>query len=64
MISEQYGREFQNEEYEKIKKVISIWICPSAANIRQDSIFEIHNTSNVIYGSYEVDENYYVISPE
>ncbi len=62
MISEQYGREFQNEEYEKIKKVISIWICPSAANIRQDSIFEIHNTSNVIYGSYEVDENYYDIS--
>ena len=62
LISEQYGTEFEGQHYEKIKKVISIWICPSATNIRQDSIVEIRNTANVIHGNFKMREEYYDLS--
>ena len=62
LISEQYGTKFEGQHYEKIKKVISIWICPSAANIRQDSIVEIRNTANVIHGNFKMREEYYDLS--
>lgn len=62
LISEQYGTEFKGQHYEKIKKVISIWICPSAANTRQDSIAEIRNTANVIHGNFKMQEKYYDLS--
>jgi predicted transposase/invertase (TIGR01784 family) len=29
MISAQYGQEFKHSEYDKIKKVYSIWVCPN-----------------------------------
>ena len=32
MISSQYGAEFKNSEYQKIKKVYSIWICMNVPN--------------------------------
>ena len=38
MISAQYGTEFVHSEYEKIKKVVSIWICDSPPNDRRNSI--------------------------
>lgn len=31
MISEQYGTVFHDEQYEKMQKVYSIWICPDPA---------------------------------
>lgn len=62
LISEQYGTEFKGQHYEKIKKVISIWICPSAADTRQDSIAEIRNTANVIHGNFKMQEKYYDLS--
>ena len=57
MVSEQFGRDFFDEEYEKIKKVVSIWICPSVAKYKQDSIIEIKHQVNTVYGNYYVDEN-------
>ncbi len=38
MISSQYGREFTDSHYEKIKKVYSIWICMHPPKARKSSI--------------------------
>lgn len=41
MISEQYGTVFTGEQYEKLQKVYSIWICPDPAKKRRNGIFQI-----------------------
>lgn len=38
MISSQYGREFVHQEYDKIKKVYSIWLCAEPPQYRQNTI--------------------------
>ena len=38
MVSSQYGREFTNSHYEKIKKVYSVWICTKPPACRQNTI--------------------------
>lgn len=38
MISAQYGTEFTEAHYEKIKKVYSIWICMNPPKNRENSI--------------------------
>ncbi len=38
MISSQYGTEFTDVHYEKIKKVYSIWICPHPPRNRENTI--------------------------
>ena len=38
MLSAQYGREFENAEYEKLKKVYSIWICTDGPLYKQNTI--------------------------
>ena len=38
LISGQYGTEFTGQEYGKIKKVISIWICLNPSKQRMDTI--------------------------
>ncbi len=38
MISSQYGSEFTNGHYEKIKKAISIWICVHPPKYRENTI--------------------------
>lgn len=38
MISSQYGTEFKESHYEKIKKVYSIWICMNPPKNRKNSI--------------------------
>lgn len=40
MISAQYGTEFQNSDYDSIKKVCSIWICMNAPKYIGNSIAE------------------------
>lgn len=40
LISSQRGTIFKNQEYGKIKKVVSIWICENTSNNRSDSINE------------------------
>lgn len=53
MISAQYGIDFFGEEYENIKKVVSIWICPSVAKYKQDSIIEVRPVVNTVYGDFQ-----------
>ncbi|MGM9528685.1 MAG: hypothetical protein ACI3XH_01605 [Phascolarctobacterium sp.] len=38
MLSAQYGREFAQSEYHKLKKVYSIWICTDAPLYKQNTI--------------------------
>ena len=59
MISEQYGTVFTDEEYEKIQKVYSIWICPDPAKKRQNGIFKYRTVEETVLGnSYEIPESY------
>ena len=59
MISGQYGTEFQNSHYEKIKKVYSIWICINPPKKRANTItkYEI-SEKNLLGEANEPAENY------
>ncbi len=59
MISEQYGTVFTKEDYGKLQKVYSIWICPDPAKKRRNSIFRYHTMEETVYGTpYAVPEQY------
>ena len=59
LISEQYGTVFTKEEYDKLEKVYSIWICPSPAKKRKNGIFRYHTIEDVIAGeSYTAPSDY------
>ena len=57
MVSEQFGVDFTDEHYENIKKVVSIWICPSTAEYKRDSIIEVHSEGNCLYGDLKINED-------
>lgn len=38
MISSQYGIEFTNSHFEKIKKVYSIWVCANPPKYRENTV--------------------------
>ncbi len=59
MISEQYGSVFTQSHYEKIRKVYSIWICPSTPNSRKNSIFRYHMVEEPVLGEPYVEEKAY-----
>lgn len=54
MISEQYGTEFLNEDYGKIKKVVSIWVCPSPSMKAKDSITSFSLKADQVYGTSDI----------
>ena len=49
MISSQKGRDFVNSEYNKLKRVYSIWIC---MNMEEDSLTHIHLNKDDIIGTH------------
>jgi hypothetical protein len=51
MISEQYGTVFTKEQYQDIRKVQSIWICPAPAKKRKNGIFKYRTIEQEIYGT-------------
>ena len=51
MISKQYGTVFTHSEYEKIRKVYSIWICPNAVNDEEDSVVKYQIQPEVVHGN-------------
>ncbi len=59
LLSAQYGVEFQNSHYEKLKKVYSIWICVSPPGEVQNSITEYGIYENVICGNARQDKQNY-----
>ncbi len=63
MISSQYGTEFTNSEYEKIKKVASIWICPNPPKYRRNTINRYRLKEEMIVGNTaEKVKNYDLLS--
>lgn len=59
IISSQKEREFSGDDYGKIRKVYSIWICMDVPNYRANSIQRYHIFEDKIHGKYsEVIRNY------
>lgn len=62
MISSQYGVEFTNGHYEKIRKAISIWICADPPKYRENTITRYAvQEENVVGDIAEKRENYDLI---
>jgi len=63
MISSQYGREFTNSHYEKIKKVYSIWVCLNPPDYRKNTITRYHIAEKNVVGKVaETVKNYDLLS--
>lgn len=59
LISAQYGSVFQNAQYQKIRKVYSIWVCMNPPKNRQNTITTYSVTEKNLIGSVcENRENY------
>ncbi len=52
MISSQRGTIFKNQEYGKIKKCVSIWLCEDTADIRSDTINRYSFTEECLRGNF------------
>ena len=62
IVSSQRGTLFRDQEYGKIKKVVSIWICENTAVSRSDSINEYLFSEKCRRGTYQEEkENYDLI---
>ena len=59
LISAQRGIIFKDQEYGKIKKVVSIWICESTSISRSDAINEYRFLEKRRRGTYQEDERNY-----
>ena len=53
LVSSQYGTEFTNSHYEKIKKVYSIFICMNPPNYRKNTINQYSIQEEKVLGLYE-----------
>lgn len=63
MISSQYGQEFTNSHFEKIKKVYSIWICMHPPKSRENTITRYHVMEEHLVGeATEPVRNYDLLS--
>lgn len=62
MISAQKHREFERSDYDKIKKVYSIWICMNAPEEAQNTITEYRMGSHDIAGHFECKARYDLMS--
>ncbi len=52
MISSQRGIIFKDQEYEKIKKCVSIWLCEDTADVRSDTINRYSFTEECLRGDF------------
>ncbi len=59
MISSQYGVEFTNSHYEKIKKVYSIWICTNPPKNRANTITKYCMSEENFIGNVKETKEYY-----
>lgn len=59
MISSQYNTEFKNGEYQKIKKVYSIWLCINPAKNAKNSVTKYKMTEERMIGDVHEDVRNY-----
>lgn len=63
LISSQKEKEFKNDDYNKLKKIFSIWVCMDVQNYRADSIQEYRLTEKVLHGNFHDElKNYDLIT--
>ena len=61
MVSSQRGRDFYGDDYDKIKKVYTIWICMNAPKDMGNSINRYRMTEERLHGKYHAEEWQYNI---
>ncbi len=59
MVSSQHGTEFENTEYEKIRKVYSIWVFFNPSAKRRNTITQFRLRKEDMVGTVEMSENVY-----
>ena len=59
MISSQYGKEFTESHYEKIKKVYSIWICMNPPKNRENTITRYYVEEENLVGKVKEEKRNY-----
>ena len=59
MLAEQYGRYFSHSNYQKLRKVYSIWICMNAPNYVGNAMVEYKISKNDRIGSVPEEEKSY-----
>ncbi len=59
MLSSQRGTIFKDQEYGKIKKVVSIWVCEDTANFRSDTINRYSFTEKCLRGNFHEEAKDY-----
>ncbi len=59
MISAQYGTEFFNAEYDKLKKVYSIWVCMEVPAYAENTVTEYSLSQNNLDGSFPKGKSRY-----
>ena len=59
MISSQYGKGFTESQYNKIKKVYSIWICMSPPKNRENSITRYYIEEENLVGTVKEEKQHY-----
>ena len=52
LISSQKEKEFHGDDFNKLKKIFSIWVCMDVQNYRADSIQEYRLTEKVLHGNF------------
>ena len=63
IISGQYGTEFPNSEYQKIKKVYSIWLCRNVPKYLENTISSYDTKETIIVGKSKQQKiNYDLLS--
>ena len=59
MISSQRGTIFKDQEYGKIKKCVSIWLCEDTADARSDTINRYSFTEECLRGDFQEEKKDY-----
>ena len=59
MISAQYNREFNKSHYEKIKKVVSIWVCKNPTKECRNTINQYYIAEKNLVGSAKEERAHY-----
>lgn len=63
LISSQKEKEFRQDDYNKLKKIFSIWVCMDVQDYRADSIQEYRLQEKVVHGKFKDNvENYDLIT--
>lgn len=56
LLSAQYGAVFTNSDYDKLRKVYSIWVCTNPDKTYENTITEYHISPVQLFGKFETEK--------